>query len=246
MGGCLIFFFQKDLVYYPSKQDFDNCENFTEAEKLNVNGTRIYFKKNSKDKVFVFYHGNAGATCDRGYWKNYLDQLSYSYVMVEYAGYSNDSKKPDKELIMKDVENTVDFLKKQNFKNILVGGESLGTSLAIYHSDLMDVDKLLLVSPFYRLNDVAQIAFKGYPINLISRQNYDSGKWMETSKTKDLVIIHGEKDTTIPIDQAKKLYGVAKMNKELVEIPGAGHNDIYLFDKVQEVIGNFLNYQKYW
>ena len=85
------------------------------------------------------------------------------------------------------------------------------------------------------------MSFGIYPIDLISKQNYESDKWMGMSKAEDLVIIHGNEDTTIPIDQARKLYSVAKMNKEFEEVSGAGHNNIYLFDKAQEIIQKFLD-----
>jgi len=238
--GLILFIFQKNLIYYPSNQDFNSCPSFENSEKVIVNGTRMYYKKNG-DKLVVFYHGNAGSACSRTYLKEKFDELGLSYVIVEYTGYSNDINKPTNKLLLKDVENVNKFLINKNFSQIILMGESLGTALAIYHSTLMNVDKILLISPFYRMSEIASNNIKIYPISLLLRENYDSDKWIENSKTKKLKIIHGNIDDIIPIEQSKKLYNKATIdNKQYIEINGANHNDIYGFDETDKEINRFL------
>ena len=90
------------MIYYPDNQDFYGCEGFKDYEKINFNGTRFYLFEQS-DSVLVYYHGNAGSACDRSFLKDIFEQSNHTLVFVEYAGYSNDTKKPSVVLFLKDV-----------------------------------------------------------------------------------------------------------------------------------------------
>ncbi len=39
--GISLTLFQNIVVYHPNNQDFASCENFAEAEKVTMNGTRM-------------------------------------------------------------------------------------------------------------------------------------------------------------------------------------------------------------
>lgn len=239
--GLFLFIYQKSFIYYPDNQDFDSCSNFEDSQKLNINGTRVYYQKNS-DKLVIFYHGNAGSACNRLYQKKLFQKLNLSYIFVEYGGYSNDSQKPSKELLTKDVANVSQFAADKKFSKIIVMGESLGTALATYHSSITSVDKLLLISPFFSIKDLVKNTFKIYPMSLILTENYDNALWIKNTKAKNIQIIHGTNDTTIPIEQARKLFQEINIdNKKIIEIDQADHNDIYSFDKTKDSINQFLN-----
>ncbi|MFC1644801.1 alpha/beta hydrolase [Patescibacteria group bacterium] len=238
--GVVLFFSQKSIIYYPDSQDFESCPGFEDSEKLNLNGTRAYFKKSS-DRLVVFYHGNAGSACDRAFLKDRFEKDGLSYLFVEYAGYSGDSKKPSSDLLIQDVENIVEFIGGQDFKEVFVGGGSIGSSLAIYHSKLARVDKMLLVTPFYSVKDMAKKLYGVYPISLMLTDNYDSNEWIKETKAGKIKIIHGEEDEIIPISQSRKLYEeILVENKEYVSIKDAHHNDIYDFKETWTAISNFL------
>ena len=63
--GLFLFLNQKSMLYYPDNQDFANCDRFDDYQKINFQGTRFYLKEESLDSVLVYYHGNAGSSCDR-------------------------------------------------------------------------------------------------------------------------------------------------------------------------------------
>ncbi|MFC1622798.1 alpha/beta hydrolase [Patescibacteria group bacterium] len=238
--GVVLFFSQKSIIYYPDKQDFRSCEGFHDSEKLNLNGTRAYFKKNS-EKLVVFYHGNAGSACDRAFLKDRFEEIGLSYLFVEYAGYSGDRKVPSSDLLIKDVENVVGFIEGEAFEEIFVGGGSIGSSLAIYHSTLVEVDRMLLVTPFYSAKDMAKKLYGVYPVSLMLRDHYDSNVWIKDTKASQIRVVHGEADKIIPVSQSRKLYNEIEIkDKDYVSVPGSGHNDIYYFDETWEAVLDFL------
>lgn len=234
----LLYFYQDKLIYYPTKDSFYSCNVFDGAEKIIYNGTRFYYKYNS-EKVVVVYHGNAGSACDRFFLKEFIEELNYSYIFVEYAGYAGDLRKPSKMLLLGDAENVNDFLKEKNFREKVLFGESLGTGIAAYHSSLANADKLILVAPFDSMKILAADHYPFYPSFLI-KENYDNLKYLENFNNS-IIIIHGTNDTIIPIKHSKILFDNLKTkNKKFVEVRDACHNNLYQNKKVFESIIEFL------
>lgn len=239
--GIFLFFSQKKLIYYPNNQDFESCEGFKDCQKMNYNGTRFYYKQKSSDNVIIYYHGNAGSACDRSYFKSTFEQSNSSLIFVEYAGYSNDNKKPSEELILKDVENIHDFIEKNSFKNIMVYGQSIGSGAASYHAYLGNVDSLILVTPFSKLKDLAQSKYAIYPTSILLKEKYDNIKWLENFKG-NVIIFHGDADSVIPNRFSRELFQkIPAKDKEYVIIPGKGHNDIWTSDIFKNRLIEFIN-----
>lgn len=236
--GFYLYIFQTNYIYFPDDQDFASCRSFQDSQKINVQGTRAYFRENS-DKLIVFYHGNAGSACDRSFLKGLFEQQDYSYIFVEYSGYAGDSRKPKQELLMTDVRNINDFLATLKFSHSVIAGESIGAALAAYHSSLTKEDKLLLVSPFDKIVNVAWEHYPYFPVSLLLREKYDTTEWV--NDVKSVMIIHGAKDTIIPLELGQQLFeGIKTDDKVFVTIPDADHNDLYDFPQTYSSILDYL------
>lgn len=227
--GIYLFIFQRKYIYFPDNQDFNSCKGFTGAEIINFNGTRGYYKNNG-DKLIIYYHGNAGSACDRAFIKDEFEKAGYSYLFVEYAGYSGDKNSASKTALMGDVTHINEFLKTIEYGRLIIAGESVGASLALYHSTIADEDKVMLLSPYYSLARIGQIHYSLFPIKLLLLDNYDNSEWI--GGIKDIMIIHGIEDRIVPIRESKKLFSEIKTDsKRFVEIEEAGHNSLFGYDK---------------
>lgn len=239
--GILLFFFQKSFIYYPNNQNFEECDGFKDYKKLSFNKTRFYFKDNSKEKVIVYYHGNAGSACDRSRVKDVFEQSKSSLIFVEYAGYSNDQKKPSRDLILKDVENIHTFIKEKDYNKVIIYGQSIGSGAASYHAYLGNVDNLILVTPFSRLSDVVRANYGIYPISIMLREEYDNVKWLRDYHGS-LVIIHGDSDRIILPRFSQNLFDeILLENKEYILIEDVGHNDIWLSSEFKKVLRKYIS-----
>jgi len=239
--GLFLFFNQKSILYYPNNQDFNQCNGFSDYEKMNFNGTRFYFKQGTQDKVIVYYHGNAGSACDRSYLKSTFEQSNASLIFVEYTGYSDDNVKPSKKLILKDVENIHEYIAEKNYKNIIVYGQSIGSGAASYHAYLGKVNDLILATPFSKLVDVVQSKYIIYPAFILLREKYDNIKWLENYEGS-LLIVHGDNDLVIPNKFSQDLFeDISNKNKNYVLIEGKGHNDIWSSSLFQNTIKDHIN-----
>jgi hypothetical protein len=237
--GAYLTFMQERIAYQPTSQDFFVCGGLAQAEKITYQGTRMYFKDNGP-RIVVLYHGNFGSACDRAFYAGLFEEEGYSYLLPEYAGYSNDSLKPSHELLKKDVENTISFLKERNFSEVAVIGESVGNSFAAYHVSLMAPQRILLISPFIDFLSIAEAHYGYYPVSLLVKNPFDNIRLIGDFSEK-VTLMHGEKDDIIPLSLGKKLFeSLVVPHKELIVIPGVGHNDLFAAEESWQVIRDFL------
>lgn len=232
---------QEKIVYQPFPQDFNACPEFSEAEKISYENTRMYIKRAGLEPMIVLYHGNAGSACDRAFYADLFSSAGYGYIVVEYAGYSNDARLPSHELVKQDVEHVVSYLKNQGLKSIIVVGESIGTGAAAYHASIASPDKLLLISPFTDLAGIASSRFWFYPTSILVNNAFDNTVALH-KYTGSVTIIHGLKDTVIPHNLGSQLFQSLQIAnpKTLVSIEGAGHNDLFLYDETYIALSEFL------
>jgi len=236
----IFIFLQKSFIYFPDDQDFKDCQGFLDYEKKTISNTRFYFKQGT-DNALIYYHGNAGSTCDRSLIKEFFEENNYSIIFVEYTGYSNDQTKPNKEQIFKDVENIHKFLTKNNLNNNVVYGQSLGSGPASYHASLGNVGKLILVSPFSSMRDLIKSKIKIYPVSIILTEDYNNQDLLSNYNNR-LLILHGGEDKQIPVHHSRKLYeGLKNTNKEHIIIENFGHDDIWLSSIFKKSILDELN-----
>lgn len=237
--GAMLFFRQSSYIYFPDNTDFYGCPYFEHIEKIEHNGTRMYYQNNG-ERLAVLYHGNAGSACDRSYFSTQFRSQGTSYLIVEYAGYSGDTERPSRERIYKDVSNVVRVVQNIAHNELILVGESIGAGVASYHATLQTPDKLLFISPFTSLSDVAKIHYPWYPVKWLLREEYDNVAALKAYKNK-LLIIHGETDSIIPISLSQELLDkVPTVEKELIAIPNAGHNDLISSGLFFRSITNFI------
>ena len=167
--GLFLYFNQTNMMFFPNSQVFNACENLDYTQKIKHNTTQLYYyqdKTNTNDLI-IYYHGNAGAACDRFEIANKLKQNNISFILVEYAGYSGDKTKINQNNLNQNVHDVIDFTNSKNYKNIILGGTSLGSGFVSYHASLQTPHKIFLISPFDSLLNLAQSKYLLYPAKLL-------------------------------------------------------------------------------
>ncbi len=226
--GGYLFVYQNTFLYPADKTAFDNCPTLEKAEKIKSGNLRAYFIKRSKEKVVVYYHGNAGRACDRYYMEQYFEPLGYSVLYVEYPGYAEEGETTI-DSILNEVTIVNSFLIKQSFKEIYVVGESVGTGPAAYQASLPDsnLKKLILITPYNNIASVAFFHYPYYPMNILVKNNFTPDIWLKNASIP-VVLILAENDEVVGFKQGMKLADVIpESNKTVHVVEGAGHNSIY-------------------
>ena len=83
---------------------------------------------------------------------------------------------------------------------------------------------LVLRSPFVDLASVGQVHYPFLPVRLLLRDRYPLAEQLPTVKAP-VAVIYGGADSIVPPEQSRAVAEAAPTLKNLVEIPGADHND---------------------
>jgi hypothetical protein len=122
------------------------------------------------------------------------------------------------------VQGIVDFYGPTNFLTILTQSTPHGISVRA------PALEILLGKPVEQVPDLAKKASPVFQVD---------------ASDPPILIVHGDQDNQVPVNQSLELMGVYKkmaLPWELEIVPGAGHgSDVYYKKEFQFVIENFLN-----
>ena len=216
-----VYFYQRSLLYNPSENNYLN-------DKINFNYKEIFIETDKKIKLkswfiekdlknfktILFFHGNAGNLFNRVYKLNELNKLDLNILIISWRGFSGNKGKPTEKNLYHDAQEAVKWLKAQGLdnKNIILYGESLGTSIAIELASKNNFGGIILESPFTSMADTAKIYYPYLPVNLLLRDRYDSKSKIADIKTP-ILIMHGKMDNIVPQKMGLELFEKANNPK---------------------------------
>ena len=152
-----VFIFQRKLLYHPNFSNHITGDGLIHSiEKINIKtedniDLKGWFHlKDLKKKTILFFHGNAGTLDNRIYKLNLLGNLDINFLIIAWRGYSGSSGKPTELGLYQDAKSAVNWLNLKGIaeKNIILYGESLGTSVAIEIGQHKNFAGIILEAPF--------------------------------------------------------------------------------------------------
>jgi fermentation-respiration switch protein FrsA (DUF1100 family) len=223
------------FLYYPDRIPSDTppppwASGATEVWLEAVDGVRIHGLRwpGPEDRPALLYlHGNAQEVYSWSLVHRELSPLECSELLIDYRGYGKSGGRPGEEGLYLDGRAALDRLAGEGFadEDIIVFGKSLGGGVACDICRRRDMKALILESAFTSLYSVANNLFpfvKGYKPEV--------GAYNSLEKLGEIhcpvMVIHGDADTLIPVEEGLSLFDAAMEPKELFVVAGAGHNDV--------------------
>lgn len=190
---------------------------FKTSDGLMLEGGYLEHKKGLP--LVLYFGGNAANIL------YFLDDTAskikeYNFISINYPGYGNSEGKPSEKAILK---YALEIAKKYKPKHII--GRSLGTAVASYVASKIEVDRLMLITPFDSIADVAQSKYPIFPIKLLVKHQFNELEWLQNSKAKQINALFVRNDEVIPSQNIEHLKTSVKFNKTI--IIDASHNFIY-------------------
>jgi alpha-beta hydrolase superfamily lysophospholipase len=204
---------------------------------------------NSKWPWVLFFHGNGEVVSDYDEISPFYYQKKINLVVTDYRGYGTSTGVPtltdlvqDAHLILKGV--TEELARRSLKKDLWVMGRSLGSisALELAYRNQQQMKGLIIESGFPSV--VKIMLHLGFPASGLGLERIDQECMKSLRKIfLPALIIHGEHDTLVPVQNAKDIYeSLGSQDKRLLVIPSATHNDIMLvgfkdyFKSIQEFI----------
>lgn len=221
-----LFFAQRSLLFPAPTERAGVPRGFEEVQV--PGGTFFIWSRAEGDgPVVVHFHGNGEQVGHLGWIGAEFKQRGVSFVAVEYPGYPGADGSPSEASLLAAAEAALNELVARGVsrERFVLEGQSVGTGVAVQMAAKGWGSKLVLLSPYTSLPDVAARAFSWVPVRLLMRDRFDSASRAPGVKVPVLVI-HGTDDEVIPFALGKELAGQFSSAK-FIEIPGAHHNDLW-------------------
>lgn len=189
----------------------------------------------------LFYlHGNAGALVHRAARVQLYRSYGYGVFLLAYRGFSGSTGAPTETRIVEDALMAYDKLGSFTppGSRIVVYGESLGTGVAVQIAAKRQPGGVVLESPFSSAADVAAYLYPYLPVYWLLKDRFESISYIHEVKAP-LLVLHGERDSIIPVNLARKLFAAAPGPKKAYFIGDATHYTLYEhggFEKVRSFV----------
>jgi alpha-beta hydrolase superfamily lysophospholipase len=228
--NSLIFYPRRDSGVLPPAGAEDHLFPVDTGVKI---GGRFYLSDPNGPHL-LFFHGNGEIASDYDEAGPYYQQLGLSLLAMDYRGYGKSQGSPTVGTLLSDALTCFDLAYEQIREKgrrgpFLIMGRSLGSAPAIEIASkrLEKIAALIIESGF--AYSLPLLALMGIPVAGLGLQEKDGFQNVPkiSRVTKPTFILHAQFDELIPLNQADVLleHSGAK-RKEMVVIPGAGHNDI--------------------
>ena len=218
-----LFFFQRSLIYYP--QPFSTGISTT-ILRLPVNDAQVLVSARPRAgaKALIYLGGNAEDVSAN--LPTFSEAFPYhALYFLHYRGYGGSSGSPSEEHIQRDAVALFDMVHQEHPDVVLVG-RSLGTGVALRLASQRTVSRMVLITPFYSLQELAANQFPYFPVKWLLRDKYESWRYAAHISAPTL-LLGAEHDEVVPASSTEKLYThFAKGVASLRIIPGVGHNTI--------------------
>ncbi len=178
--------------------------------------------------TIVHFHGNGEQLADVAPLAGALHRRGLGVMAVEYPGYglAHDSM-PSEQRIYADAETALTRLAELGVPaaSVVLEGQSLGTGVAVEMARRGHGAKLVLISPYTSIVDMARTVAPFLPVDWLMRERFETAD-KAPSLSLPALVIHGAADEVIPVDMGRRVASLLP-HAELVIVPGGHHNDLF-------------------
>lgn len=183
--------------------------------------------------VIIYFPGNGDFLAAQVGRFQKLTADGNGLLAVSYRGYAGSSGAPSERGLLQDAAAAYAFAASQyDASRIILWGFSLGTGVATALAAENPIQKLVLEAPYLSMADVVAFHVRYVPVRWLLRDQFRSDLRIARIAAS-LLIMHGDRDRTIPVRFGEQLFGFALQPKQLVRFPEAGHDDLAAYGAIE-------------
>ena len=178
--------------------------------------------------VVLYFHGNAANAANRAEKIERIIASGFGIFYLNNRGYGGSDGRPTEEANIADALAAYDHLIARGVpaERIVAYGESLGSGQAVPLAAQRRVAAVVLEAPLTSTVDVGRRVYFWLPLRWLVVDRYDNERNIR-AVTAPVLILHGERDSIVPVEMGRRLYDAAKEPKRIELFPRAGHNDLF-------------------
>ena len=224
LGLCAVLFaFQRSLIYFPPPP---SPVAGVATIRLPVEGGDVLVsaRAHSGPRAVLYFGGNAE---DVSYS---LPELAAAFdghalYLMHYRGYGGSSGTPTEAALFADAVALFDRVRAEH-QEIVVVGRSLGSGVAVYLASQRPIARLVLVTPYDSVQDLAVRQFPFFPVRWLLLDKFESWKYAGQVAAPTLLVA-AEHDEVIPRASTELLLTRFRAGVAALKIvAGTGHNTI--------------------
>ncbi len=211
-----LYFFQRSLIYYP-QPSISGPANRMNLRSGDVDLV-ISIRERPGPAAVIYFGGNAEDVSAS------LPELSQAFpdralYLMNYRGYGGSAGSPSETALHNDALALFDMA-RANHQDIVVVGRSLGSGIAVRLAAQRPVSRLVLVTPYDSLQELAATQFPIFPVRWLLSDKYESHRHAPGIAAPTTIVL-AEHDEVIP-RQHRAAFRAIRARRGEAHL-GAGH-----------------------
>lgn len=228
---------QRAQIYFPvpATQHADGRTLWVDSDGERI---KVWHVARDHPQALIYFGGNAEDVAGN------IEAFSaafpeHSLFLVNYRGYGGSTGRPTEAGLRSDALAIFDQV-HESHPDIAVVGRSLGSGVAVALASKRPVERLVLVTAYDSLLNVAREYFGWLPVGLLLEDRYDSAGLAPRIGAPVLIVIAAD-DEIISRPRSEALAAAFAPGQVRIEVvPGAGHNTLDLSPRYLGAIQRFL------
>lgn len=218
---AVLYLSQRSFIYLPTNRSVD-----TATITLDRDDARLLVSTNDvTSKRAALYFGGNAEDVSQAIGLLRLAFPDTAVYAMHYRGYGGSTGTPSERALVADALALFDEVARRH-PDVSIVGRSLGSGIAVQVAASKPVDRLVLVTPYNSLLELAAERFSLFPTRLLLQDKYESWRYVGRLQIPTTIVIAGH-DRIIPNENSRRLAdafppGVVK----LVHIADADHNNL--------------------
>jgi len=193
-----------------------------------------YIENGKNLPLVLYFSGNANNVIE------FLEKTApkiknYNFIGFNYPGYAGSEGKPCEKCILKYALEVFD-----SYSPDIVMGRSLGSAVAAYVASKRNIKKLVLITPFDSIVNIAKSKYPFLPVEKLVKYKFNEAEWIKKTNVPVSILLV-KNDDVIPQKSIDNLLNnIPDLHKKVV-ISGVKHGNIYEYKDIEKVIEKLLN-----
>ncbi|MGO9065764.1 MAG: alpha/beta hydrolase [Myxococcaceae bacterium] len=224
LGLCTaVYLGQRSMLYHPVPRVVTAPQS---TLRLAVDGAELVVtvRPHAGPKAILYFGGNGeDVSKNLASFEEWFPE--HALYLLHYRGYGGSTGHPTEEANHRDA---VALFKRVQAEHpeVAIIGRSLGSGVAVRLASEQPASRLVLVTPYDSIEELAAAAYPFLPVSWLLLDKYESWRYAPAVKAPT-TLIEAENDEVIPHASTERLLGrFARGVASMSVMPGLGHNDL--------------------